>query len=105
LTGNSPEVDPAKGTLAKAHDGEIEHLPTKATLIEIETTPAVSQKDKGPVAGAGVLRPTSEHALEEAFCNAIRQVVRAVVNVEIMVSDRVVATLLAASVLVKDVEE
>jgi hypothetical protein len=105
LTVNIPETDPAKGSSAKAQNTETEHALTKTTLKAIETTPAALQKDRGTVAVAGVLGPTSKDALEDALCNGVRRAVRAAVDVEIVVSHSVAASFLAATIFMKDVEE
>ena len=105
LTGNAAEMDPAKQSLAKPVDAEVEHAPITGMLKKTPTTPNPAQKDERKVAIAGVVEPSSEHTVDQAFYNGVHHVLRAVLQVERTASDSAVASFLAAAVLVKKIKE
>ena len=104
VTVSTPDFDPVPRRFAKGHDAHIVPLPKQATLI-VESIPAVSKNGIGQVDVAAVSGPAAKDAFENAFGESVRQAVRAAVDVESSVFESLNATVLAATVLVKELEE
>lgn len=101
---NTPEIRPVNRSSAKPPDAEIVPYPLESTLTS-QTPPTFSQKDEGEVAVGEVPRAATKFASEEAFHGGVRQVVRAVFDVECKLSDDLLAALLPARLLVKEIKK